>query len=63
MNKAFLMVFLSLIKTITPKPELTKRPANKAPNEMDPETNNSVINKLDEQFGMSPIIALNKGVK
>ena len=57
------MFFLFLIKTIIPKPELTNKPAKSAPKEMEPVTYNSVINRLDAQLGIRPIMALNKGVK
>lgn len=60
---AFPIVFLSFNKTIKPKPELTNKPANKAPNDKLPEMNNSVI-KIDEaQLGIRPIIEANKGAK
>ena len=61
--KAFLMVFLSLNKTVIPKPELTNNPAKSAPNDKLPEINSSVIKILEAQFGIRPTIEENKGAK
>ena len=56
MSKTFLAVFMFLIKSIIPRPELTNKPANKAPNGSAPSRYNSVISKLEAQFGIRPII-------
>ena len=48
---------------MTPKPELTNKPANKAPNDNVPDKYSSVIKTLEAQFGISPIIDVNNGAK
>ena len=63
MNKAFLMLFLSFNSTITPRPELTNKPAKSAPKDNEPCKYNSVTNKLAAQLGIKPMMELNKGVK
>ena len=54
---------LFLIRTSIPKPELTSRPAVKAPKERLPETNNSVNNNELAQLGISPTIQAYNGVR
>ena len=46
-----------------PKPELTRRPANKAPKDNVPDKYNSLTKTLEAQFGIRPIIEANKGAK
>ena len=58
-----LMVFLFLSKIIIPRPEFTSKPANKAPNDKVLDIYNSVINILEAQLGISPMIEEYKGVK
>ena len=48
---------------MTPKPELTNKPANKAPKDKVPDKYNSVIKTLEAQFGIKPIIDVNRGAK
>ena len=57
------MTVFSFNKTITPKPELTNKPANKAPNDNEPLTNNSVIKMLEAQLGIKPTIDANNGAR
>ena len=60
-KRTFLAVFMFLSKSIMPRPELTNKPANKAPNCNAPSRYNSVINKLEAQFGIKPMIEQYKG--
>ena len=48
---------------MTPKPELTNKPANKAPKDKVPDKYSSVIKTLEAQLGIRPIIDVNKGAK
>ena len=57
------MFLYSLTKIMTPKPELTNKPANKAPNDKVPDKYNSVIKTLDAQLGIKPMMDVNKGAK
>ena len=61
-NDLFIILF-SFKRTITPNPELTNNPANKAPKERCPSANKSVIKILEAQFGINPIIDVYKGAK
>ena len=55
-NNTFFAVFVFLRSSIIPKPEFTNNPDSKAPNGIAPSINNSVINKLEAQFGIRPMI-------
>lgn len=59
----FFIDFLFLRSIIIPKPELTNNPDSKAPKDNEPLINNSVINKLEAQLGIKPIIDVNNGAK
>ena len=50
MNNVFFQLLRSFNNTITPRPELTKRPANKAPKDKEPFKYNSVINQISRQL-------------
>ena len=57
------MFLYSLNKTIMPRPEFTNKPAKRAPNDNVPDRYNSVIKTLEAQFGIKPIMEVNKGAK
>ena len=57
------MTVFSFKSTITPKPELTSRPANNAPKDNEPLTNNSVIKMLEAQLGINPTNEANNGAR
>ena len=59
----FLRFLCSLNKIMTPKPELTNNPANKAPKDNVFDKYNSVIKTLEAQLGIRPIIDVNNGAK
>ena len=62
MNVFFKLLY-SLNKIMIPKPELTKRPANKAPNDNVPDKYSSLTKTLEAQFGIIPIMDVNKGAQ
>ena len=48
---------------MTPRPELTNKPANKAPKDKEFFKYSSVTKTLEAQFGMSPMMDVNKGAR
>ena len=59
----FFAVFLFLKSINVPNPELTNNPESNAPKDKEPLINSSVINKLEAQLGINPIMAVNNGAK
>ena len=59
----FFADFLFLKSISIPNPELTNNPESNAPKDKEPLMNNSVINKLEAQLGIKPIIDVNNGAK